>query len=236
MKLNSLSGTQASKNMSSFFLLSLGAHAVLLLLLLVPAALSFLGWRTAPPQSQILQKFNVELVDVTFDDVNFNPKDFEQAQTPKAKRQKTVKSQPKDSADTALKSASTTSTQKLKLTPSNDVVPGGQDPETTEGDLLGSEEVRRILMSYKDYLTNYLNSSKQYPRIAEKLRQEGMVVLELEINEAGIIKNLKILKSSSFKILDTAALEHVKSLSPFKKLPDQAKEYRVEVPIVYQIN
>lgn len=112
----------------------------------------------------------------------------------------------------------------------------GSDNEDREGSGSLDGETKRILMSYKDYLSNYLNSSKQYPRMAEKLRHEGMVVLVLEIDAQGLVKDLKIKKSSNHKSLDMAALNHVRSLAPFKELPQAVNQYRVEVPIVYKIN
>ena len=233
VKTSYLKDSDSKSGGGSFFLLSLALHGGMLALLFVPLLWDAdLSTYKANP---IIEGFNVELVDVTMDNVRFDPKDFEKAKVVRKKIKKAEESTAEKNTVSA-KATSNLSADAMKVTPQEGGDLLGTDHEDREGAGTLDGETKRILMSYKDYLSNYLNNSKQYPRMAEKLRQEGMVVLVLEIDAKGLIKELKIKQSSNYKTLDVAAINHVRSLSPFKELPGSVSQYRVEVPIVYKIN
>lgn len=214
-------------------LISLVLHGFMLGLLFVTPYWS--GLTPDADLNPIIDGFNVELVDVTMDDVKFNPKDFEKAKVVREKKRKAEEASPEKNNISADVSNNLSEESTVLPTKAQTHV-AGSDNEDREGPGNLDGETKRILMSYKDYLSNYLNSSKEYPRMAEKLRQEGMVVLVLEIDAKGLITDLKVKKSSNFKSLDVAALNHVRSLAPFKELPQDVGQYRVEVPIIYKIN
>lgn len=231
MEVNKKSDSNLNYNagLNKYLAMSLGVHLVLFAFLISPSFRQLLGVAPEPPHAQLLQKLNVELIDVTMEDVAFNPKDLE-------KVSKQTKKSVKPVVNKTYKTTLDSQSDKLKIV--DEVIEGSLDSGSKTGQVDGDsfEENKRVLMSYRDYITNYINSSKQYPRIAEKLRQEGMVVLEFVINKKGSITDLRIKQSSSFKILDTAALNLIKSLSPFKELPGATAKQTFEVPIVYQIN
>lgn len=233
MKTSYLKDSNLERAGGVFFLFSLALHGVMLALLFAP-----LLWDvdlSAYKANPIIEGFNVELVDVTMDNVRFNPKDFEKAKVVR-KKVKRAEDVTAEKNTISAKATSNLSADTMKVAPQEGGDPLGTDSEDRDGVGTLDGETKRILMSYKDYLSNYLNNSKQYPRMAEKLRQEGMVVLVLEIDAKGLIKELKIKQSSNYKTLDVAAINHVRSLSPFKELPGSVSQYRVEVPIVYKIN
>lgn len=53
----------------------------------------------------------------------------------------------------------------------------------------------------------YLKRGKpEYPSQAKRLKQEGVVVLALFINERGGLDNIEVVQSSGFPLLDEAAI------------------------------
>lgn len=99
------------------------------------------------------------------------------------------------------------------------------------------EEIQNI----KDiYLTNFrktIEQKKVYPVNAKKLRQSGTVKVKLTILHDGTIKNVHIMESSSFKLLDNATLkvlQEIAKISPFpKELRDT--EMQIIIPIEYKL-
>jgi TonB family protein len=54
------------------------------------------------------------------------------------------------------------------------------------------------------------NKLPAYPRLACQLGQEGLVILTAEIDENGLVADIKIVKSSGYKLLDESAIKAVK--------------------------
>lgn len=101
--------------------------------------------------------------------------------------------------------------------------------ETTEG-----SQTEALRMSYDQYLVSYINKFKTYPRIAERLKQQGVVISKIIITKEGQLKDVVINKSSGYSTLDQGTVNLIKSLAPFKPLPDHFKtEYEVRIPIEY---
>ncbi len=85
---------------------------------------------------------------------------------------------------------------------------------------------------------NYLkNPAPQYPLIARQNKQEGLVLLFVEVNEKGLAKKVALKKSSGYSSLDEAAQ---KAVSRWKFLPAKVGsmpvESRVEVPVRFELN
>lgn len=100
----------------------------------------------------------------------------------------------------------------------------------------GSSEgtLQKLKMSYDQYLLSYINRYKTYPRIAERLKQQGVVDSKIIISKDGKLKDVIINKSSGFSSLDQGTINLIKSLAPFKPLPEHLDgEYEVNIPIEY---
>jgi periplasmic protein TonB len=64
---------------------------------------------------------------------------------------------------------------------------------------------------------DYLNNPKPpYPRLSNRLREEGTVLLRALINPDGSVARLEVLKSSGYERLDTSAFNTVKSSWKFE--------------------
>lgn len=73
-----------------------------------------------------------------------------------------------------------------------------------------------------------------YPRQAKKMRMSGEVLLEFTWTKDKNLLDLKILKSSKYKLLNESALETIRIAS--KNFPQYDKTYRIKIPLIYKIN
>ncbi|MEW6108263.1 MAG: energy transducer TonB [Nitrospirota bacterium] len=69
-----------------------------------------------------------------------------------------------------------------------------------------------------------------YPYIALRKRMEGTVLTEFSINAKGLPQNVRIIKSSGFNILDSAAEKTIIKASPFP-----AVKGNIEIPITFRL-
>ncbi|MFH0827138.1 MAG: TonB family protein [Candidatus Omnitrophota bacterium] len=96
-----------------------------------------------------------------------------------------------------------------------------------------------------EHLANYIRvvqtkilDATYYPLEAQDAGWEGRVKLSLNINFNGDLKDLSILESSGYNILDDAAMEVARVQAPYPPFPPQidSQEIWVDVPIVYKRN
>ncbi len=80
------------------------------------------------------------------------------------------------------------------------------------------------------------NSYPKYPELAKRRGEEGQVLLQVTVGENGLAKEIKIAKSSSFKMLDLAAVEAIKKWQfvPAKKF-GQAVTSSIIIPITFKL-
>ena len=79
--------------------------------------------------------------------------------------------------------------------------------------------------------------SLKYPIRAKRRGQQGVTILSIELDNQGHIVAVNVIKSSGFKVLDTAALNHVK-LWEFHAVEQQGRKIkaRFTVPIAFSLN
>jgi len=80
------------------------------------------------------------------------------------------------------------------------------------------------------------NKLPPYPRLARQLNQEGQVILSVEIDAKGLARDIKIVKSSGYKLLDDAAVKTVKGwiFIPATK-NGQPVSSQVEIPVRFKL-
>jgi protein TonB len=83
------------------------------------------------------------------------------------------------------------------------------------------------------YIKDLIQRNIRYPNSARLKGWEGNVEVTFIISSDGSVKEIKILKSSGFEILDKNTIEAVKNASPFPKPPVEAQ---IIIPIVYKLN
>jgi protein TonB len=81
-----------------------------------------------------------------------------------------------------------------------------------------------------------LQKSLVYPLAARRRGLEGRVEIELLLEPSGRVRDISVVSSSSYALLDDAAVEAVKSIPP-EPLPAQSRRQplRVRLPVVFQL-
>jgi len=84
---------------------------------------------------------------------------------------------------------------------------------------------------------NYFqNPSPPYPELAKKMRQEGLVLLAVDVDREGLPTKVEIEKSSGYRMLDQSALSAV-SRWKFQpgRIGDLPVESKVTVPVRFKL-
>lgn len=95
-----------------------------------------------------------------------------------------------------------------------------------------------VLDAEPDYKAEYLNNPRPaYPMIARRMGYHGKVVLEVEVLAEGKAGEVKLLQSSGFELLDSSAMQTVKTwrFIPARRF-GQAVTQRFLVPIKFSLN
>ncbi len=72
-----------------------------------------------------------------------------------------------------------------------------------------------------------------YPRQAQKMRMSGKVLIEFTWTNHQILKNIKIITPSKYKLLNESALETIRLAS--KHFPKYNQTFNIRIPIIYSI-
>ncbi len=82
----------------------------------------------------------------------------------------------------------------------------------------------------------YLSKVKPlYPRRAQQRKQEGRVILDATVDTSGLVRSIKVFRSSGYKALDRSALRAVKQWR-FKPLGKQSSQLVVmRIPVNFQL-
>jgi protein TonB len=75
-----------------------------------------------------------------------------------------------------------------------------------------------------------LEKTKSYPLLARKRGMEGIVLVRFTIDKKGLPQDIRILKSSGYRILDEEVRKMLKKASPF---PEFNKE--IKIPITFKL-
>lgn len=85
---------------------------------------------------------------------------------------------------------------------------------------------------YFEMINLRIHSAKKYPESARSRHIEGRVRVEFRIQNDGTLGSIKVIKSSRHPDLDNAAMEAIRSASPFPKPP----AYLFKKPVMVRIN
>jgi len=93
--------------------------------------------------------------------------------------------------------------------------------------------IKGYLESHLSYIKDIIQKNITYPNIAQRNGWMGKVKVSFVIAYNGYAKDIEVIQSSGFKILDKNAMEAVKHSSPFPKPPVEA---RIIIPILYELH
>ncbi|MBC7943825.1 MAG: energy transducer TonB, partial [Burkholderiales bacterium] len=94
-----------------------------------------------------------------------------------------------------------------------------------------------LLDGYAQILSGAIGKFQKYPRVAQMRGWEGTVEVLLKIAAGGAVRDISLVKSSGFDVLDEQALAMVKQATPLPKPPANlsARDFSVKVPIVFRL-
>ena len=87
---------------------------------------------------------------------------------------------------------------------------------------------------YGAILLAWLERHKEYPRVAQKRRQQGVVLLHIVLDRDGRVIEAHIQESSGYHLLDDAALAMLKRAQPLPPIPDDIREERLRFVVPVQ--
>jgi len=100
-----------------------------------------------------------------------------------------------------------------------------------------ADQMGKIKKAFSSQVWTKIAQSKYYPRLARKRGFEGEPVVAFTLGGTGNLLEVSIKNPSQYKLLDEAALEAVKSASPYPPIPEllQMKTIRFKLPISFTL-
>jgi protein TonB len=93
--------------------------------------------------------------------------------------------------------------------------------------------MKGYLRSHLSYIKNLIQKNMTYPETARREGWMGRVTVSFVIAYNGYAKDIKVIQSSGFRILEKSAKEAVSRSSPF---PHPPLEARIIIPILYTLH
>lgn len=104
-----------------------------------------------------------------------------------------------------------------------------------ESSVRGGGGTDEAILVYFMMIKQRIEVFKKYPQDALKRGEEGEVQLKFIVLSDGNVKDIAIIKSSGFSVLDEASMHLVKKTAPFLPPPGN-RSFAVRVPINYEIS
>lgn len=90
--------------------------------------------------------------------------------------------------------------------------------------------------SYKDGLTSKIQGVWRYPEAAIKLGLQGKGLISFTINRDGTLKDVTLLRSSGYPILDEGVIEAIKKAAPYNPFQENMPIKRLRVVATFEYN
>lgn len=92
--------------------------------------------------------------------------------------------------------------------------------------------------AYLTALNQHLRRHYEYPRRARRLGQEGTPIVEFEFNRDGELVSHRVKNSSSFTLLDHAAMDLLEEASPLPPVPDsmEGQTFTFTLPVTFKLH
>ena len=106
-----------------------------------------------------------------------------------------------------------------------------------EQERLQAEQEQDAIQSYLGHVFQKLESHKRYPRVAERRRLSGQVVLRFTVRQDGEVVGAEVVKVTGHDSFGDAAKQALKRVGQLPPFPSdiRRRELLVEVPIAYKI-
>ncbi|HOV90197.1 MAG TPA: energy transducer TonB [Syntrophorhabdaceae bacterium] len=110
--------------------------------------------------------------------------------------------------------------------------PGGGSGGSGYGPGGGTGSGGVINLADYTYVRDAVMKNISYPEKARRMGMEGRVIISFVINEAGLVNDVKILKSSGYALLDDAVMDALSKVNRFRKKPERLL---VQLPIEFRL-
>ncbi len=102
---------------------------------------------------------------------------------------------------------------------------------------VGDDKIKDPVLKYSKLVQKKIVDNLVYPAPAKEAGFQGAVKLSLKLSPQGDLLDAKVKETSSYQVLDEAALKTARETSPYPPFLPQikSKEIWVDVPIVYQL-
>ncbi len=110
-------------------------------------------------------------------------------------------------------------------------------PSRVRSRVLSGEAYNELLIRYNNLIRKIIEEHKVYPELARENGMEGKVLVEFKILKNGRVEFIRVIDSSSYDILDAAAVYAIKRSSPFPPIPSKLgkKALKFRVWIKYEL-
>jgi protein TonB len=101
----------------------------------------------------------------------------------------------------------------------------------------GDTERAALAADYLAELRAAIEANKRYPRKARRMRREGRVEMGFTVHAAGRLSDVRVVRSSGYPALDTAAAAAVSDSAPFRPIPPALgrASWEVVIALVYRL-
>lgn len=114
---------------------------------------------------------------------------------------------------------------------------GGQPKAAGAGDGPLASQGGAEWEGYLAGLRERIEAARAYPERARRMGQEGRVTVRLVVGADGKLLEVEIAEASSSSLLNRAAIQTIRSLSPLPPLPPElGGRLEVTVPIAYHLD
>ena len=136
------------------------------------------------------------------------------------------------------------SNEVAKITEQPELKPIPQEFKPYEGEIIPLDETKQVQTSpspkavnnYPNLLSAHIAKYTKYPRIAQRRKIEGEVIIEIQIRGDGSLISKYIKKSSGHEILDKAAMNTIERSKPFPLPPQASKDSVTTVNVPFDFN
>ena len=146
-------------------------------------------------------------------------------------REAQTQSRSTTTTNTAPRRATTTTTTTTTSESATQAAPTAPTPAAPKVD---AAQVKRFRAQLSSLLVREIRNHLNYPRNAVRRKIEGTVLMEFAVQK-GIVTGYRLRKSSGHKILDEAARKLAQSLVQFNTRLGEDMNYRVVIPIKYEL-
>lgn len=103
------------------------------------------------------------------------------------------------------------------------------EDEMEEGDTIDLSTTKFRYIGYFTNLRKQIEMTWVYPSYAAKNGKQGNVFLEFTIAKNGHVSNVKVLRSSGYRILDESIVQAINEASPFAPLPKSFNKKKLTI-------